>query len=156
MCGMGIVLFLNFSMSDFLTPGFVEKGMVLENVEMQGSSSVNGVIHVDEIGMPYVVILSNNGSPVEFDVKIDDSQGEIVHSTIFEKGQTGFTPDVKGDYPIYVKNQSGKPTSVSLIYGISHEYARTSMMMTALWVLLVIGGNYLIFHKHFTKINNWF
>lgn len=153
---MGIVIFLNFSMQDFLTPGFIEKGIILENVEMQGSSSVNGIIHVDEIGKQYVVILSDNGSPIEFDVKISDSKGEIMHNIIFEKGQTEFVPDVKGDYTIYVKNQSGKSTSVSLIYGISHEYTTTSMMMTTLWVLLVIGGNYMIFHKHFTKINNWF
>ena len=151
MCGMGIIIFLNFSAQDFLTPGFVEKGIILENVEMKGSSSTNGIIHVDEIGKKYIVVLSDNGSPTMFDVKIRGSQGDMTHNTIFEKGEIRFTPDVKGDYTIYVKNQSGKPASVSLSYGLSHDYTQTSLMMSALWVLLIIGGNYLILHKHFTN-----
>jgi uncharacterized protein YfaS (alpha-2-macroglobulin family) len=151
MCGMGIVIFLNFSAQDFLTPGFIEKGIILENVELKGSSSTSGVIHVDEIGKPYVVILSNNGSPTKFDVKIDGSQGEVLHDTIFKNGEIRFTPDMKGDYAISIKNESGNPTSVSLNYGLTHDYTQTSLMMSVLWVLLIIGGNYLILHKHFTN-----
>ena len=151
MCGMGIIIFLNFSAQDFLTPGFIEKGIILENVELKGSSSVSGVIHVDEIGKQYVVILSDNGTPTKFDVQIDGSQGEIIHDAIFKNGEIGFTPDMKGDYAINIKNESGKPASVSLNYGLSHVYTQTSLMMSALWVLLIMGGNYLILHKHFTN-----
>ena len=152
MCGMGIIIFLNFSAHDFLTPGFIQKGMILENVELTGSSSTSGVIHIDEIGTQYVVILSDNDTPTKFDVIIDGSQGEIIHDTIFKNGEIRFTPDMKGDYVINIKNESGKPASVSLIYGVPHDYTQTSLMMSALWVLLMIGGNYLIFHKHFTSI----
>ena len=151
MCGMGIIIFLNFSAQDFLTPGFIEKGIILENVELKGDSSTSGVIHVDETGKQYVVILSDNDTPTKFDVIIDGSQGEIIHDTIFKNGEIGFTPDVKGDYAINIKNESGKPASVSLSYGLPHVYTQTSLMMSALWVLLIIGGNYLILHKHFTN-----
>ncbi|MHB8601541.1 MAG: hypothetical protein ACYC6W_07370 [Nitrosotalea sp.] len=154
MCGVGIIIFLNFSMQDFLTPGFIEKGIILENVEMQGGSSHDGIMHVDEIDKQYVIILSDNDSPTRFDVTIVGSQGEVLHNAIFEQGEIRFTPDVKDDYQVHVKNQSGKPASVSIIYGVSHNYNQTSLIMTALWVLLVIGGNYLILHKHFTKVNN--
>ena len=151
MCGMGIIIFLNFSAQDFLTPGFIQKGIIFENVELKGSSSANGVIHVDEIGKQYVVVLSDNDSPTKFDVRIEGSQGELLHDAIFEKGEITFTPDLKGDYTISVKNESGKPVSLSLNYGLSHVYTQTSLMMSALWVLLLIGGNYLILHKHFTN-----
>lgn len=151
MCGMGIIIFLNFSAQDFLTPGFIEKGIILENAELKGSSSTNGVIHVDEIGKQYVVILSDNDSPTKFDVQIDDLQGEVLHDTIFKNGEIRFTPDMKGDYAINIKNESGKPVTVSLNYGLTHDYTQTSLMMSALWVLLIIGGNYLILHKHFTN-----
>lgn len=154
MCGMGIIIFLNFSMQDFLTPGFIEKGIILESVEMHGGSSTNGIMHVDEIGKQYVLVLSDNGSPTKFDIRIDGAEGEILHNTIFEKGEIRFTPNVKGDYSIYVKNQSGKSASVSLSYGLPRDYDQTSLIMTALWVLLIIGGNYLMLHKHFTKISN--
>ena len=149
MCGMGIIIFLNFSVQDFLTPGFIQKGIIFENEELKGSSSTNGVIHVDEIGKQYVIFLSDNDSPTKFDVRIDGSQGEIFHDAIFKKGEIRFTPDLKGDYTINVKNESGAPASVSIIYGLSHVYTQTSLMMSALWVLLLIGGNYLILHKHF-------
>ena len=151
MCGMGIIIFLNFSAQDFLTPGFIEKGVILENVELKGSSSANGIIHVDEIGKQYVVILSSSGSPIKFDVRIDDSQGEILHDTIFKNGEVRFIPDLKGDYTIYIKNESGKPVSISLNYGLPHAYTQTYLAMSALWVMLIIGGNYLILHKHFTN-----
>lgn len=151
MCGMGIIIFLNFSAQDFLTPGFIEKGIILENAELKGSSSTNGVIHVDEIGKQYVVILSDNDSPTKFDVQINGLQGEVIHDTIFKNGEIRFTPDMKGDYAINIKNESGKPVTVSLNYGLTHDYTQTSLMMSALWVLLIIGGNYLILHKHFTN-----
>jgi hypothetical protein len=154
MCGMGIIIFLNFPMQDFLTPGFVEKGVILESFEIKGDSSYDGIMHVDEIGTPYILILSDNGSPTKFDVRIDGLQGEVYHDEIFEKGELRFTPDVKGDYSIHMKNQSGKTAFVSVSYGLPIEYNQTSLMMTAMWVLLIIGGNYLIFHKHFTNIFN--
>jgi hypothetical protein len=156
MCGMGIVIFLNFSIQDFLTPGFTEKGIILESVEMQGDSSINGIMHVDEIGKQYVLVLSDNDRPAKFDIQIDGTKGEISHNAIYEKGAIAFTPDVKGDYSVYLKNQSGKSASVSLSYGLSHNYDQVSLMMTGLCVLLIIGGNYLILHKHFTNISNWF
>ena len=154
MCGMGIIIFLNFSVQDFLTPGFIQKGIIFENADLQGSSSANGVIHVDEIGKQYVVVLSDNDFPAKFDVRIDGSQGEISHDVIFKKGEITFTPNLKEDYTINVKNESGKPVSISLSYGLSHVYTQMSLSMSVLWVLLIIGGNYLILHKHFTNTSS--
>ena len=154
MCGMGIIIFLNFPMQDFLTPGFVQKGIILESFEMKGDSSYDGTMHVDKIGTPYVLALSDNGSPTKFDVRIEGMQGEVYHDEIFEKGQVRFTPDVTGDYSIHIKNQSVNPSSVTVIYGLPVEYDQTALLMTAIWVLLIIGGNYLILHKHFTRISN--
>lgn len=157
MCVSGLVIFVNFSAEDFLTPGFNEKGIILQNVEIQGGSSVNGIIHVNEINKQYVVILSNDGSTSKFDVKIENSQWGVIHNTIFEKGVIRFNPDIKGDYQISIKNQSGKPTSVSISYGTYHDdYTQTSLTITALWALLIIGGSYLILHRYFIKMNTWF
>lgn len=155
MCILGLVILLNFSAQDFLTPGFIEKGIILQNVDVQGSSSVNGIMHVNEINKQYVVILSNNGSPSKFDVQIENSQWGVMHNTIFEKGVIKFSPNISGDYLISVKNQSGKPTTVSLSYGTYYDYTKTSLMMTMLCVLLIIGGSYLILHRYFIKMNTW-
>ena len=152
MCAAGIVIFLNFSVNDFLTPGFVQKGIVLENYEIKGDSSYVGTIHVDQTGIPYAIILSDNGYPTNFDVRIGNSQEDLLHETIFKKGLIQFTPGTKGDYAISIQNQSGQPTSVSLSYGISHDYTTSSLVITAIWVLLVIGGNYVILHRHLPKI----
>jgi len=152
MCAAGIVIFFNFSVSDFLTPGFVQKGIVLENYEIKGDSSYVGTLHVDQTGIPYTIVLSDNGSPTNFDVRIGNSQEDLIHETLFKKGVIQFTPDTKGDYVISIQNQSGQPTSVSLSYGISHDYTVSSLMVTATWVLLVIGGNYVILHRYLPKI----
>lgn len=152
MCVVGIVIFLNFSVHDFLTPGFVQKGIILENYDIKGDSIYDGVIHVDQTSAPYTIVLSDNGSPTKFDVRIGNSQEDLLHETIFKKGTIQFTPGTKGDYTIRVQNQSVQPTSISLSYGMSHDYTTTSLVTTAMWVLLVIGGNYVILHKHFVKI----
>ncbi len=152
MCAVGIVIFLNFSMHDFLTPGFTQKGVILENYEMKGDSTYDGIIRIDDTSVPYTIVLSDNGSPTTFDVRIANSQEDLLHKTIFEKGTIQFTPAIEGDYTIRIQNQSGQPASVSLSYGISHDYTVTSLVITFMWVLLVIGGNYVILHKHFTKI----
>ena len=152
MCVAGIVIFFNFSVSDFLTPGFVQKGIVLENYEIKGDSSYVGTIHVDQTDIPYTIVLSDNGSPTNFDVRIGNSQEDLIHETLFKKGDIQFTPKTTGDYAISIQNQSGQPASVSLSYGISHDYAVGSLMTTAIGVLLVIGGNYVILHRHLPKI----
>ena len=152
MCAVGIVVFLNFSMHDFLTPGFIQKGIILENYELKGDSTYDGIIHVDETSAPYTIVLSDNDSPAKFDVRIGNSQEDLLHETIFKKGTIQFTPSTAGDYAIRVQNQSGQPASISLSYGISHDYTTTSLVTTAMWVLLVIGGNYVILHKYFAKI----
>jgi len=152
MCAAGIVIFFNFSAYDFLTPGFVQKGILLENYEIKGDSTFVGIIHVDQTSTPYTIILSDNGSPTKFDVRIGNSQEDLLHETISKKGIIQFAPDAKGDYTISVQNQSGQPASVSLSYGISHDYTMNSLMTTALWVLLVIGGNYVILHRYLPKI----
>jgi len=152
MCAAGIVIFFNFSVTDFLTPGFVQKGIVLENYEIKGDSSYVGTIHVDQTGIPYTIVLSDNDSPTNFDVRIGNSQEDLVHETIFKKGVIQFTPGTTGDYVISIHNQSGQPASVSLSYGISHDYTVNSLMTTAIWVLLIIGGNYVILHRYLPKI----
>ena len=152
MCAVGIVIFFNFSVHDFLTPGFVQKGIILENYEIKGDSSYVGIIHVDQTGIPYAILLSDNGSPTNFDVRIGNSQEDLLHEAILKKGVIQFTPNAKGDYTISIQNQSGQPTLVSLSYGISHDYTVNSLMTTAIWVLLVIGGNYVILHRYLPKI----
>ena len=152
MCAVGIVIFLNFSMHDFLTPGFTQKGVILENYEMKGDSTYDGIIHVDDTSVPYTIVLSDNGSPTTFDIRIGNSQEDLLHKTIFEKGTIQFTPGTKGDYIIRIQNQSGQPASISLSYGVSHDYTVMSLVTTAMWVLLVIGGNYVILHKYLAKI----
>src|SRR6185437_14968759 len=148
MCAAGIMIFFNFSVSDFLTPGFVQKGIVLENYEIKGDSSYVGAIHVDQTGILYTIVLSDNGSPTNFDVRIGNSQEDLLHETVFKKGVIQFAPSTTGDYVISIQNQSGQLASVSLIYGISHDYTVNSLMTTAIWVLLIIGGNYVLFHRY--------
>src|SRR6476620_7300478 len=133
MCAAGIVLFLNFSIHDFLTPGFVQKGVILENYEIRGDSSYTGIIHVDQTTTPYTIILSNSRSPTELDVQIGTSQEVLLHETIFKKGIIQFTPGTKGDYIISVQNQSGQPTSIYLSYGISRDYTVSSLVTNLMW-----------------------
>ncbi len=152
MCSLGFIIFLNFSSSDFLTPGFIEKGILTET-QIPSQESVSSVLHIDEIKKPVTLSISNQDSPVTFNIKIENPQGMTVYNANVVKSIVTFVPDIPGDYLVSIKNLSSKDTSVSISYG----YSRTSeniSLFSILWVFLILGGNYLIIHAHFSGTRN--
>jgi len=152
MCGLGLIMFMNFSLTDFLMSGFVEKG-TLAATQIPAQESVSRVMHVDETNKPMTLLLSHQDSPVTFNVKIENLQGITVYDKNVVKPTVTFVPDLSGDYLVSIKNLSSKDTIVSVSYG----YLRTSenvFLFSVLWVLFIIGGNYIIIHTYFTGTKN--
>jgi len=151
MCSLGFVIFLNSFWNDFLTPGFIEKG-ILTATQIPSQESVSGVLHVDEIKKPVTLLISNEASPVAFNVNIENSQGITVYNANVVRGVLTFVPDDSGDYLISIKNLSSKDTVVNVSYGYSHT--ENVSLFSILWVFLILGGNYLIIHTYFSGTRN--
>ena len=152
LCSLGLIMFMNFFSTDFLIPGFVEKG-VLTTTQIPAQESVSSVLHVDETNKPMTLLLSHQDSPITFNVKIENLQGIIIYNKNVIKPTVTFVPDLSGDYLVSIKNLSSKDTIVSVSYG----YWRTSenvSLFSILWVLLIIGGNYVIIHTYFSGTKN--
>jgi len=151
MCSLGLVIFLNSSWNDFLTPGFIEKGLITAT-PIPSQESVSGVLHVDEIKKPMTLLISNEASQVSFNVSIENPQGITVYNANVAKGVLTFVPDNSGDYVISIKNLSSKDTVVNVSYGYSHT--ENISLFSILWVFLILGGNYLIIHTYFSRTRN--
>ncbi len=138
---------MNSSWYDFLTPGFVEKG-VLVSMQIPSQESISDVLHVTDITKPMTLLISSQNPPVAFNIKIQNSQGTILYNANIVKPRVIFSPDTYGDYLVSIKNLSSKDTIVYISYG----YAQTenSELFSFLWVLFIVSGNYLIIHTYFS------
>jgi hypothetical protein len=152
MCGLGLIIFAFFSAQDFLTPGLIQQGVAMQEKEIQPHSSASGILHLNEIDKPIVVLVSNIDSQTTFDMRVEGTHGTILHDLNYQKGEVLLTPDEPGDYQISLKNLSSKSVTVDVIYGLKKNYDNISWYLTTLWTLLIIGGNYLIIHTHFTSV----
>jgi hypothetical protein len=152
MCGAGLTIFAIFSAQDFLTPGLIQQGVAIQEKEIQSHSSTSGILHLNEIDKPIAVLVSNIDSLTTFDMRVEGIHGTIFHDLHYQKGEVILSPVEPGDYQISLKNLSGKSVTVHVIYGLKKNYDNISWYLTALWALLVIGGNYLIIHTHFVSV----
>jgi len=151
-CGLGFGILLNSSWNDFLTPGFMESG-ILTSAQIPAQESMSNVLHVNEVNKPITLLISHQNSPVAFNIKIENSQGTIIYNANVVKSSVTFVPDISGDYLVSIKNLSGKEALVNVSYG----YTQTSENITLfsfLWVFLILGGNYLIIHTYFSGTRN--
>jgi hypothetical protein len=85
-------------------------------------------------------------------MRVEGTHGTIFHDLHYQKGEVLLSPDEPGDYQISLKNLSSKSVTVDVIYGLKKNYDNISWYLTALWAILVIGGNYLIIHTHYTDV----
>jgi hypothetical protein len=152
MCGLGLTIFAIFSAQDFLTPGLIQQGVAIQEKEIQPHSSASGILHLNQIDKPIAVLVSNIDSLTTFDMRVEGNHGTILHDLNYQKGEVLLSPDEPGDYQISLKNLSSKSVTVDVIYGLKKNYDNISWYLTALWAILVIGGNYLIIHTHFTSV----
>jgi len=152
MCSLGFVILLNSSWNDFLTPGFMESG-ILTFTQIPAQESVSDVLHVNEVNRPMTLLISHQNSPVAFNIKIENSQRTIIYNANVVKSLVTFVPHISGDHLISINNLSSKYVMVNVSYG----YTQTSENITLfsfLWVFLILGGNYLIIYTYFSRTKN--
>jgi len=147
MCCIGFALMLTFSAQDILTPGFVKSGIVIAETEIKPDESISGTIYMEKTHLPITLMLSSVNNPVIFNLKIETPEGVTINKE-YSGGLLKFTPDTSGDYIISIKNLSLKSSVVTISYGSTVNDGNT-VFVTALWLGLLIGGNYLVVHSHF-------
>ena len=60
-CGLGFGILLNSSWNDFLTPGFMESG-ILTSAQIPAQESMSNVLHVNEVNKPITLLISHQNS----------------------------------------------------------------------------------------------
>src|SRR2546428_8909728 len=110
-------------------------------------------MHVIKTEKALTFLLSHQDSLISFNVKIENLQGIIVYDKNVVKPTVTFVPDLSGDYLVSIKNLSSKDTIVSVSYGYLLTSENVSLF-SVLWVLLIIGGNYIIIHTYFSGTKN--
>jgi len=146
---------LSFSGQDILTPGFRQSGLVIEDTNLKPQESISGNLHLERINGPVALLLSSVNNPITFDIQIMMSDGELLHKE-YKDGLIGFVPTSSGDYTISVKNLSLKSTVLRISYGSYVNQDYSSIFSIAIWLGLIISGNYLIVHSRFMNVHRSF
>jgi len=154
MCIAGIAIFAYLSPADFLTPGFVRDGMLIQSQRILPNEPLSGVISITDLDNDISIIVNKPSSDIPLKTEIKDPNGITVRDVdISESLQATFTPEILGGYTITITNLGDKATMISAYYG-HHlpEMNDTQSTLGYLWIPLIIGGSYLIVHTNFITI----
>ncbi|GEM_PF-2220481 len=146
MSAIGFLIFLNFSADDFLSPGFVEKGTLLQRTQLGGQEFFSTPLYSDNL-KPVSLLISASDSTVAFDIQVESTYGIVFHNMGSAKSPLTFVPDSKGDYLVTIKNLSSKTITVNVSYGYLKNYESNQILFVILSMFLIIGGNYIIVHN---------
>lgn len=140
---------MNLSADDFLSPGFVVKGILLQGTPIAAQESTAIHFQIND-AKPITLLISASDSPTAFDIQVEGPQGMVYHNSDLIKPSLTFTPDSAGDYLITIKNLSGKATTINVNDGYLKGYEFTQVLLVILSMIMIIGGNYVIVNNYFS------
>ena len=151
---VGFLIFINLSADDFLSPGFVTKGSLLQQVQIKSQDSVSTSLQIDTIE-PTTLLVSSFGSEAAFDIQVESPKGTMTHYPDLVKPTMVFTPDSTGTYVITIKNLSSKTTTINVDYGYMKSYDNSQVLLVIMSMFMILGGNYFIIHNHFSSLRRY-
>jgi hypothetical protein len=154
MSAIGFLIFINLSADDFLSPGFVVKGILLQGTQVAAQESVSIPFQINDV-KPITLLVSASDAPVAFNIQVDGPRGIVYHDSDLIKSSLTFTPDSIGDYIVTVKNLSSKTTVVNISEGYVKNYENMQVILVILSMFMIIGGNYLIVNNYFFSLRNY-
>ena len=154
MCVTGLAIFTYLSPSDFLTPGFVRDGILIQSQPILPSNTLGATILVTALGHDMSIFVDKPSSAVSLKIMIKDPDGTMVQEAdSTESFKITFTPQILGKYTVTISSLGSKPTMISAYYG--HHLSKVTdsqdgqAIIGYLWIPLVIIGCYLIVHTDF-------
>ena len=154
MCIAGLTIFLYLSPSDFVTPGFVRDGMLIQSQPILPSEALSATILVSDLEHDISIFVDKPSSDVSLKMEVKDPDGARVRDAdSTESFKITFTPQILGKYTVTISSLGSKPTMISAYYG--HHLPEVTdaqdgqAILDYLWIPLVIVGSYLIVHTDF-------
>jgi len=151
---IGFLIFINLSADDFLSPGFVTKGTLLQGTQINSQDSISTSLQIDAVQSMTFLITSSN-SPTAFDIQVESPKGIIIHDPNLVKSTITLTPDSTGTYLVTIKNLSSKTTFINMDYGYLKNYDNSQILLVVISMFMIIGGNYFIVHNHFSSLSRY-
>jgi hypothetical protein len=154
MSTIGFLIFLSLSADDFLSPGFIVKGTLLQGIHMEAQESISTPLQINDV-KPVTLLVSASDSPVAFDIQVEGPQGILVHNSDMIKPTLTFIPDSTGSYLVTIKNLSSKTIRINVDNGYLKSYESTQVLLVIISMFMIIGGNYFIAHNYFSSLRNY-
>ena len=150
---IGIVIFTNFFPEDFLQPGFVEDGIVIQNEQILPQELTSGIMTITNPEKDMVINIYDPLLQIPVQLEIKDSNGETLYnSKVITKTSIMFKPYMIGKYNVLITNLGSKTSELTVNYGHkihngNQDNLKSTLDMSA--VCMIITGAYLIIHTDF-------
>jgi len=154
----GIIIFINFLPEDFLKPGFVKDGIIIQDEQIFPGQSINGIMTITDVKKDTVIAISNPLSEILFRAEVKNPEGLTVYdSDRVTVASNTFKPGMVGKYNVLITNLGSKTTEITVNYG-HHIYEENGdnpkSILDISAVCLIIVGAYLIIHTDFKFLSN--
>lgn len=153
MCATGMAIFTYLSPVDFLEPGFVRDGILIQDQYVSPHESLEVMLDIAYPLQSVTISVDNPLYDIPLRLEIKDPVGIIVSKSDSSKLlKATFRTENLGKYTVTITNLGSETTKITVPYGhnISQNAEQeTYTMLGVLWILLIIIGSYLIIHTDF-------
>jgi len=153
MCIGGLAIFVYLSPVDFLEPGFVIDGTLIQDQYISPNDSLESALFLTKEGQEVTVSVTNPISKVPLRLEIKDPEGMTINNIDSSKGpKITFRTESVGKYTVTLTNVGTEMTKITTQYGHSVPETvgqETNAILGVSWILLIIMGSYLILHTDF-------
>ena len=151
MCIAGLAIFAFLSPIDFLEPGFVRDGILIQDQYISSNESLESILYLVKEDQDVTVSVMNPISEVKLRLEIKDSEGITINKIDSSKAaKVTYRTESVGKYAVTVTNLGTETTKITVAYGHSIseiEGQEINAILGTSWSLLIIVGSYLILHR---------
>ncbi len=152
-CIIGITILIFILPADFLHPGFVDDGILIQSQQLSPRQSINSAIQVDDTNKGVAVFIVNPSYNIPLKIDIKNPDGMTIYTSYLDTKEVTFNPDIIGKYTVMITNKGSETAVLSASYGhyidqtLSTNEFRT--ILEILSVIFVIVGSYFIINIDF-------
>lgn len=149
-CVAGLSVLAYLSPEDFLEPGFVTDGIIIQDQYISPKESIESFLYLTKEGQSMTISVLNPMSEVPLRLELKDPDGMTIKQIDSSKPlKLTFRTENVGKYTVTITNIGTQVTKITIPYGHSISEAgepEINKVLGVVWILLVFTGSYLILH----------